>query len=349
MVTRRRFLQGLTATLAWGLAVGCAPPRQEEDDMGTIHTVRGAIRPAELGLTLAHEHILVDFGGADVTGPHRWDADAVIAKMQPYLDELVALGVQAFVDATPAYLGRDVGILRRLSIATGLHILTNTGWYKPPYLPPRAFDLSAEEIAAEWIAEYEDGIPDPSSDGDPVRPGFIKIAVNPGPLDPTQRKIVQAAALTHLATGLTVASHTGEAQAALESLAAAEALGMDLSRYIVVHADQIRSLDALAEIAEFGAWIEYDAIGTRDIEEHIELLQRSLDRGWIDQILLSQDAGWYAVGEPNGGTVRPFTTILTAFRHRLAQAGVDDATWSRLMVANPARAYATAGPVALDR
>lgn len=321
--------------MVWGLATGCASPQKEEDDMGTIHTVRGPIRPAELGLTLAHEHILVDFGGADVTGPHRWDADAVVAKMQPYLEELVALGVDTFVDATPAYLGRDVGVLRRLSAAVGLQILTNTGWYKPPYLPPRAFDLSAEEIATEWIAEYEDGI-----DGTDVRPGFIKIAVNPGPLDPTQRKIVQAAAYTHLATGLTVASHTGEAQAARESLDAAQAVGMDLSRYIVVHADQIRSLDDLAEIAERGAWIEYDAIGTREIGEHVELLQRSLDRGWIDQLLLSQDAGWYAVEEPNGGNVRPYTAILTAFRERLAQAGVDDATWSRLMEANPARALA---------
>jgi len=345
MVTRRRFLQGLTASLAWGLAVGCASP-QQEDDMGTIHTVRGPIGPAELGLTLAHEHIMVDFGGAEVTGPHRWEADAVIAKMQPYLEELVALGVQAFVDATPAYLGRDVGILRRLSVATGLHIVTNTGWYKPPYLPPRAFELSADEIAAEWIAEFEDGIPVPEGDGDPVRPGFVKIAVNPGPLDPTQIKIVQAAARTHLATGLTVASHTGEARAALESLDAAEALGMDLSRYIVVHADQIRSLDDLAEIAQRGAWIEYDAIGTRDLGEHIELLQRSLDRGWIDQILLSQDAGWYAVGEPDGGTVRPYTAIVTAFRDGLAQAGVDDATWDRLMRANPARAYAAGGGTA---
>jgi len=336
MVTRRQFLQGALAALAWGLAGGCASPQKQEDDMGTIYTVRGPIRSDELGLTLAHEHILVDFGGADVTGPHRWDADAVVAKMQPYLEELVALGVRAFVDATPAYLGRDVGVLRRLSIATGLHILTNTGWYKPPYLPPRAFDLSAEEIATEWIAEYEDGI-----DGTDVRPGFIKIAVNPGTLDPTQRKIVQAAAYTHLATGLIVASHTGEAQAAQESLDAAEAAGMDLSRYIVVHADQIPSLDDLAEIVQRGAWIEYDAIGTRNVEEHIELLQRSLDRGWIDQILLSQDAGWYAVEKPDGGNVRPYTTILTAFRERLVQAGVDGVTWSWLMEANPARAYAT--------
>lgn len=338
MVTRRGLLKGLAAMVAWAASGACVDRRgeQKEGDVGWIYTVQGPIRPDELGLTLAHEHILVDFAGAEVTGPHRWDADAVIARMLPYLQELVELGVQAFVDATPAYLGRDVGILRRLSKETGLHILTNTGWYKPPYLPSRATTLAPEEIADEWIAEFEQGI-----DGTDVRPGFIKIAVNPGPLDPIQRKIVEAAARTHLVTGLTVASHTGELRAALDSLDVAESLGVDLSRYIVVHADQIPSLNDIAKVAARGAWIEYDAIGTRSMDDHVNLVLCSLERGWGDQILLSQDAGWYAVGEPNGGNVRPYTTILTEFRERLVQAGVDEATWSRLMVTNPGRAYTT--------
>jgi phosphotriesterase-related protein len=305
--------------------------------MGWIHTVRGRLHPDDLGLTLPHEHIMVDFSGADITGPHRWDPDVVVDRMLPYLQDLVDVGAEAFVDATPAYLGRDVRVLRRLSEATGLHIVTNTGWYKPPSLPPRAETLTPEEIAAEWIAEFEQGI-----DGSDVRPGLIKIAVNPGPLDPLQLKIVEAAARTHLATGLTVASHTGEARAAQDSLDVAEAVGMDLSRYIIVHADQISSLDEIGGIVDRGAWVEYDAIGTRALDDHVDLLMRSLDRGWVDRILLSQDAGWYAVGEPNGGTVRPYTTLLTEFRHRLAQAGVDDQTWSKLTEANPAVALATA-------
>jgi len=338
MITRRALLKGLAAMVVWGASGACMGDSGEggESEMGWIHTVRGAIRPDELGLTLAHEHILVDFAGAEATGPHRWEADAVVARMRPYLQELVELGARAFVDATPGYLGRDVGLLRRLSEETGLHIITNTGWYKPPYLPPRATTLAPEEIADEWITEYEQGI-----DGTEVRPGFVKIAVNPGPLDPLQHKIVAAAARTHLATGLTVASHTGEAHAAQDSLDVAEALGMDLSRYIVVHADQIVSFDDLADIAARGTWVEYDAIGTRSVDDHVNLVLRSLESGWGDQLLLSQDAGWYAVGEPNGGTVRPYTTILTTFRERLAQAGVDEETWRRLMVANPARAYAT--------
>jgi len=172
--------------------------------MATVQTVLGPIAAEEMGFVLAHEHVMVDFIGAEETSPDRWDADEVVEVMAPYLLELVELGVRTFVDCTPAYIGRDVTVLQRLSQETGLHILSNTGWYKAPYLPARAFEQSAEEIAAEWIAEWEQGI-----DGTDVRPGLIKIAVNPGPLVPVQRTIVKAAALTSLTTGLTIAAHTG--------------------------------------------------------------------------------------------------------------------------------------------
>jgi phosphotriesterase-related protein len=44
---------------------------------GTIMTVQGPIDSSELGRTLEHEHILVDFIGAEETGYHRWDRKEV--------------------------------------------------------------------------------------------------------------------------------------------------------------------------------------------------------------------------------------------------------------------------------
>ena len=44
---------------------------------GKILTVRGPINPDELGATLPHEHVMVDFIGADKTGPQRYDPDEV--------------------------------------------------------------------------------------------------------------------------------------------------------------------------------------------------------------------------------------------------------------------------------
>lgn len=301
--------------------------------MAFIQTVRGRIHPSELGLTLIHEHVLCDFIGAEKTGPYRWNRQEVAERMLPYLEALVAQGVSTFVDCSPRYIGRDPLLLHHLSERTGLHLLTNTGFYKEPFLPRWAFDVPAEELAEHWVAEWEEGI-----EGTGVRPGFIKIAVNPGALLPIQQKIVRAAALAHRQTGLLVASHTAESQAAFESLEIAERTGMDLSRYVIVHANAIQDLTTLDALASRGAWLEYDGIHPDTADWHLTLVRRALERGYGGQILLSQDAGWYEVGQPLGGTVRPYTYLVGEFVPLLRRSGLGEEEIHRLLVENPRRA-----------
>jgi phosphotriesterase-related protein len=56
--------------------------------------------------------------------------------------------------------------------------------------------------------------------------------------------------------------------------------------------------------------------------------------GLLGRTLVSQDAGWYRVGEPGGGEFRPFTYIYTDFLPRLDAPQV-----SLLMWENPRRAF----------
>ena len=72
-----------------------------------IITVSGEIPAIEIGKTLHHEHLLVDFIGADSTGYHRWNKDKVVEKVLPYLIEIKKLGYKTLVECTPEYLGRD--------------------------------------------------------------------------------------------------------------------------------------------------------------------------------------------------------------------------------------------------
>ncbi len=76
---------------------------------------------------LAHEHILVDFIGADSIQPNRWNHDSIIKEIMPYFEELKEFNVNYFVDATPNYLGRDVLLLEKIANKTGIRIITNTG------------------------------------------------------------------------------------------------------------------------------------------------------------------------------------------------------------------------------
>ena len=50
-----------------------------------IMTVKGPVEAVEAGVILSHEHILVDFIGAEQTGYHRWDKDEVVKAMLPLI------------------------------------------------------------------------------------------------------------------------------------------------------------------------------------------------------------------------------------------------------------------------
>jgi len=301
--------------------------------MAYIQTVRGRIDPEALGVTLSHEHVLVDFGEGG--GTRRWDRAEVIAAVTPWLLAARERGVRTVVECTPNYLGRDVRLLVALSEGTGMHLLTNTGLYKEPHLPPGLLALAPEALAARWIAEWEDGI-----DGTSVRPGFIKIAVNKGPLVPVQRLIVRAAALTQQATGLTVACHTSDAVSAHEALDIVESARMDPGRFIVVHAQNMPSEGEQDALAARGCWLSYDNIGGAPaLDAYARLILHALDKGLLGRILISHDAGWYHVGEPGGGVLRPITVILDEFLPLLRRLGMDGALEQTLLVDNPRRAF----------
>jgi phosphotriesterase-related protein len=330
------FLYQSAASLVAASFAGLAPlaKASEKLETRTIQTVQGAIPADTLGLTLPHEHIMCDFIGAEKTGKHRYNADEVVEVMTLYLKEVHDLGAKSFFDCTPMFIGRDVEILARLSKATGINIVTNTGLYKEPFLPQYAFEVSADGLAERWVKEYEEGI-----EGAAIKPGFIKIAVNPGALIPVQQKIVRAAAKTHQATGLTIASHTGHGPAALETIDILESEQVAPENFIVVHTDSEPNHEYHLQIAKRGAWVEYDAIGRKPPEQHLEWIASLLDAGYEDQLLLSMDAGWYWVGEERGGKVMPYTYLVKESIPRMREAGIAEETIHKLTTTNPAQAF----------
>ncbi|MCU0408757.1 MAG: hypothetical protein MUD02_07410, partial [Bacteroidales bacterium] len=80
-----------------------------------VMTVRGPVKASELGITLTHEHILVDFIGADSISEDRWDKSFVEERIKPYLDSVSLAGCRTFIDATPEYIGRDPVLLKSIS------------------------------------------------------------------------------------------------------------------------------------------------------------------------------------------------------------------------------------------
>jgi phosphotriesterase-related protein len=344
-MNRREFLRqsGAVCVGALGAARPFAQPAPVE---GRVMTVRGPVAPGRLGSTLPHEHVLVDFIGADRITPGRYDADEVFGTVLPYLRRARELGCRTFVECTPAFLGRDPQLLARLAKASDLHILTNTGYYgaaKDQYVPRHAHDESAEELAGRWAREWTDGI-----GGTGVRPGFIKTGVDPGPLSAIDRKLVEAAARTHARTGLTIASHTGDTRAGLDQLAVLEHEGVRPDAFIWVHAQSDWEVESRVEAARKGAWIEIDNIDDKTVVTCVERVTALKARGCLHRLLVSHDAGWYRPGEPNGGAFRGFETAYTLFIPALHASGWTETEVAQLTVANPAAAFTIRPPGTLS-
>ncbi len=319
--------------MSWLLATFANPAS------GIIMTVRGPIDAAEFGKALVHEHIMCDFIGADKIGKHRYNPDDVVKTMLPFLLLVKERSFSGFVDATPAFIGRDPVVLKRLSELTSLHILTNTGYYgaaNDKFLPTHAFSETADQLSQRWVSEWLNGI-----EGTDIKPGFIKIGVDIGPLSDIDKKLVQAAARTHLQTGLTIACHTGESRAALEVLEVIKREGVDPSALIIVHADSIPKEAVHEKLAAEGAWVEYDAVGSKPISEHVRLIIAMVKKGFAERLLLSHDAGWYWVGETEGGKakIRPYTALSDELLPALRKAGIGEDVLEKLLFHNPREAF----------
>lgn len=303
---------------------------------GKIITVNGYINPEKLGTTLAHEHILVDFSGAENYNPENYNRQEAFDRILPELKKLAQYGVESFVECTPHFVGRDVVLLRKLSDATGLNILTNTGFYgaqNNKFIPKHVFDMSAEAIAEFYIAEFEQGI-----EGTGIRPGFIKTAVDRKPLSNFHAKLVRAAAIAHKATGLTIMSHTGPALPAFQELDILKEEGVSPEAFIWTHASNEKDWANLVRIAQMGAWVSLDKYGWDEEYLKGEVLVYLKEQGVLNKILISHDAGWYDPSQPQKA-IQPYTPIFETLIPNLQANGFTAAEVDLLLVENPAKAF----------
>lgn len=335
-ITRRHFIkQNLLASGAFLL-----PGPLQEKTM--VVTVRGTIPAASMGLTLVHEHVLVDFIGADNIVPGRYNRKDAFDLALPHLRDLRRKGCKTIVECTPQWLGRDPLLLRKLSEASDLHILTNTGYYgaaAEKYLPASIKTINAAQLASAWTGEYTQGIGDTG-----IKPGFMKLGVDDVPFSDSILKIIEAGALTHRATGLPIAIHTSKGgNPAREELRLLTEKGVPADAFIWVHAQNERDPAVYEEIARAGAWVELDGFHRDQTDAYVAMLLRlKIQRCW-HRVLISQDAGWYHVGEPGGGSFRPYLDIFDHLLPAMRKSGFTEEDITQLMVINPSVAFSLRG------
>jgi phosphotriesterase-related protein len=305
--------------------------------MPHLVTTLGPKTADDLGMILPHEHVFVDLRTWDQPGYATADAADVVALMAPQIAAIKARGVTALVECSTGGVGLRADFDLDVSAATGFPIVVPTGFYREPWIPPWVHEASESDLADHMRRALQGTIGDTG-----VQAGWIKISAGDDGITDCEAKVLRAACAAAKDTGAVIGSHTIKGRVVRRQLDILEAAGGDPGRFIWIHTHAEPDFTLHKEMARRGCWIEYDAIGSDWLDDAtaLKLIQKVLDAGLIDRLLISQDRGWYDPAQPGGGTPKPYTYITDTFIPRMKAAGIDDAAIHRLTHVNPFRAFA---------
>lgn len=259
-------------------------------------TVLGPLQVRDLGVTLTHEHCLIDlrtYWNPPREASRRAVADSPIemasigvSRRNPFfvqdnlviddlevaiteLSEFHRLGGGTVVDLTPPDIGRDPLALQTIARQVGIHIITGCGHYIAISHPPSLHDEPLESVAERLTKEIQVGIDETN-----VRAGIIGEVGTSNPMDPAEEKVLRAAARAHKATGVPIAVHlspppVGGWWLGEEVLNILESEGANLGRVLLSHLDNALAPDVDFEkaiqyqekLAKRGCFIGYDGCG----------------------------------------------------------------------------------------
>jgi predicted metal-dependent phosphotriesterase family hydrolase len=317
--------------------------------MTKARTVLGDVDVSTLGITNAHEHVMIRSGLILIREPNfRLDnPDKSVEELRDFR----AFGGGTVVDATPIGVGRDPDSLRLISRDSGLQIVAATGFHKCEYYMDShwRFHYSAEEIANLFIEEIEVGMDQNGYEGPRVKrseakAGVIKVASDYQVINRATQVAFEAAAIAHLATGAPVLTHTEMGTQALEQLRLLESHGVRSQHVVLSHMDRNPDPFLHREVAQTGAVLEYDGPGrVKYFPEStlIALIREMFEAGLGSHIVLGGDTArrsyWKAYGGGPG-----MSYMLERFVPRLRNEGFTAAQLEQVLVQNPARMFAFA-------
>ena len=255
------------------------------------------------------------------------------------------------VDATSIGLKRDPLALRRVSEATGLHIIMGTGFYQRVYHPDDMDRRTVDDLTRTIVRDVTVGVHDGVTQTD-IRAGVIgEVGINGNPLTTNELKSMRAAARASRLTGAPVMIHLGgEGPEKHTILDIAAEQGVELDHVILGHCDGIADdTPFMLELLRRGVYVAFDNLGREPAVAApsrtaiaAEAIPRLLDAGYEDRILLSQDICWKTSLKAYAGF--GYTFIQEQFLPRLRELGVSEAQIEKLMVANPRRAFTFVAP-----
>lgn len=299
-----------------------------------VRTVLGDVAPEALGPTLGHEHVFAR-PPEDVTDP-----DLRIDDEEKSAAELVAFqaaGGSAVVDMTTRDYGNDAAALARISRAAGVHVIAATGFNKGKFADRLSGSMKTAEIAAWMIGDVRDGIA-----GTTVCAGVIKASSSLEGPNANERRVFEAAAETHAATGAPISTHTEKGTWADGQVELLTRLGVPVSRILIGHLDLKPDLAYLRDIAASGVFLGFDQFSKTKYladRKRIELIASLVADGHGSQIVVSGDLARRSYLLSWGGSPG-YRYFLTDLATEFSRFGVDSRQYLDFLQGNTRRLLA---------
>ena len=349
--------------------------------VGKIQTVLGPIPPEQLGVTMTHEHLLIEVSAfrvqpesasakgffdesvsLETLGRIRHYAarnadNSRLSDVSTIIDEVMLYkqhGGDSIVDATSIGMSRDPMGLFRVSRATGVNIIMGASYYVAAAHPSGMDQLTEDDIVEQIVRDVMEGV-----NGTVIKSGVIGEIGCTSPLEDNERKVLRASARAQRITGAPLLIHPGRDETApLQNMEVLTEAGADLSRTIMGHLDRTVFLrSTLTQIAQTGCYLEWDLFGQENsyyaLNPNIDMpsdAKRMDDIAWIssegygDRILVSHDLGVKHRLEKYGG--HGYYYILGHIIPRMRTRGFSSEAIDKILVDNPRNALTFVEPQA---
>lgn len=297
-----------------------------------IRTVCGDINPEKLGVTMCHEHFIVDLS---IVRKDNESKIETVEEVSPEIKIMMDLGVNSAIEVTTNDMYRDVKKLKTISEKTNLNIVAATGFYLSEYHPDWLTSATPEEIAQVMIDDLTKGI-----DGTDIKAGVIgEIASSPKKFVGQEKKVLVASAIAHKATGATVTTHTGKFTA-IETIETLINNSVAPDKIVIGHQDLIDDTDYHLSVLKYGVNIGFDTCGKiayQSDETRAKNIIKLINAGYGDHIMLSNDISRRSYFTTSGKF--GYTAVMGRVVPLLKEYGASEEDINKLLVKNPARIF----------
>jgi phosphotriesterase-related protein len=249
-------------------------------------TVLGPVDIESLGITMPHEHILVDSSKFFFAEPKEaskkkianeplrmnnlyWAHshlmmsrdDMILADEELARKELMYFkraGGSTIGEMSCIGLGRDPEGLKGIAIETGLNIIMGTGYYVEDSHPDYVKKSSPEDLCKIMVKEITVG-----ADDTDIKAGIIGELGCSFPLRDEERKVLRASAMAQVESGVSINVHPSrDDDALLEIVKILKDSGADMERVVISHAEHFPFSDeTLLKVLDEGCFLEFDTFG----------------------------------------------------------------------------------------